>query len=115
MLFHERDMFIGDVLDLFFGIFGLIFTESVLLQLLYLLDAVPADITDSDTGLFAFSAGSLDEFPPSFFRQRRHKKPDDISVILGSHTQIGIDDRAFYRLKHILLPGLDGQSAGIHR
>src|SRR6185312_7434265 len=45
MLFHERDMLVGDVLDLFFGIFSLILAESVLLEFLYLFDGFATDIT----------------------------------------------------------------------
>src|SRR5580700_1086002 len=89
---HLSDMFVGDVLDLFLGIFCLILTETVLLEFLDLFDSLAANTADGNPGLFAFARCPADELFSSFFRERWHEKPDDVAVILGSNPQIGVDD-----------------------
>src|SRR3984957_6359445 len=79
---HEADILIGNILDLLFGILCFVFAKAIFLKFLYLLDGVAADIADGYPGLFTFAGCPADEFPSSFFGERWHEQPDDITVIL---------------------------------
>lgn len=111
---HALDFFVCDFLNLGFSLFLCVFRKPiVLLGLLQEFDAVASCIAHYYLGVLSGSFGLLDKFLSSLFRQGRHGAADGLSVVLGSESEVGIDDGFFDFGNHALFPRLQGKRLGV--
>ena len=74
---------------------------------------VAAQIADRNLAVFAHAAHDLREFTAAFFGERGQRNADHVARRGRVETEVGIADRLFHDLDHVLFPGLDRQRAGV--
>src|SRR5688500_2996585 len=81
VLVYKRNIAVGKILDVGFGIFGGILTKAVLLGFFDGFNGIAADVADGYLGMFSLHQASLHQFFSSFFGQGRKEKTDHASII----------------------------------
>src|SRR5690606_6242576 len=76
-------------------------------------DAVAANVADGNLGVFAFSLAALNQFAATLLCERSKVDAHQASIILRIESDVSSNDGALDGLKHILLPGLNAERAGI--
>ena len=100
-------------LHLLFAVLLDVFGHTLLDGLLQVIDAVAAGIADADLGGLHLLAALLHQLFAAFLGEGRNGDADNLAVVLGHDAQRGVDDGFLDDAHHTLVPGTDGNGAGI--
>ncbi len=102
------DVLVRELLDLGEGVLLVVLADVVVLeQLLQVLVRVAAHVADGDAALLGVLVGDLHEVLAALLRQRRHRDPDDLAVVLRVEVEVGGADGLLDRGEERGVPGLE--------
>ena len=87
--------------------------SAVLDGLLEFVDAVAAGVADGHLGFLGLAVALLGQVAAALLGEGRDAQADHLAVVFGHDADVAVDDSLLNDGKHLLVPGLDGDSAGV--
>ena len=107
------DVLVVHLLEVGFAVLLEVFAESFLHGFLEGFDAVAACVAHTHLGVLAFLAALLSELLAALLGEGWYADAYDLAVVLGHNAKFAVDDGFLDDFEHGLVPGLDGDGAGV--
>ena len=106
-------VFVVDFLHRSFGVFLYILGHAFLDGFLKAFDGIAASISYRNLCLFGFAFRLLNQGLAAVLGERRNADTDNLAVVFGSDSEVGIDDGTLNFLEHRFFPWGDCEGACI--